>query len=170
MKTNQIILILFLLFAITFSCKQTEIVETTTPISTLVGKWKLIEIFKGDVVDKPCGVNMLTRDITLEFTTNSSGMGSFFSLNGQSTVNEYSGGYEADSQGNIKIPTIGGTKRGGSPEMMQCENNYYTFLTNAQAYRILQIQTIPVKTVLELGVFRNGIKDGGNYLIFEKVN
>jgi heat shock protein HslJ len=168
MKANQIILILFLLFAVTFSCKQTEIVETATPISTLVGKWKLTEILKGDVIDKPCGINTLTRDITLEFTTNSSGMDRFLSLNGQSTVNDYSGGYLADSEGNIKIPTIGGTKRAGSREMMECEDNYYTFLTNAQAYRILQIQTIPVKTVLELGVFRDNPKDKGAYLIFEK--
>jgi heat shock protein HslJ len=170
MKTNQIILTLFLLFAVTFSCKQTDMVEIATPISTISGKWKLIEIFKGDVIDRPCGINPPTRDITLEFTANPSGMDDLLSLSGQSTVNEYFGNYKADSKGAIKITTLGGTKRGGSPEMMQCENNYYSLLAASEAYKIVQIQTNPVKTVLQLGVFRNGIKDGGNYLIFEKVN
>jgi META domain len=136
----------------------------------LVGKWKLTDILKGDVVDRPCGINTLTRDITLEFTTNSLGTDNFFSLNGQSTVNEYSGGYEADAKGVIKITTLGGTKRGGSPEMMQCENNYYALLAASEAYKIVQIQTNPVKTVLQLGVFRDNPKDKGAYLIFEKVN
>jgi heat shock protein HslJ len=170
MKTHQRISFIFILFVMSFSCKQTDIVEPATSISTLIGKWKLIEILKGDIIDKPCGVNTLTRDITLEFTTNSSGTSNFLSLNGQSTVNDYSGGYSADSEGNIKIPTIGGTKRGGSQEMMECEDNYYKFLTNAQSYRIIQIETIPVKTVLELGVFRDNPKDKGTYLIFEKIN
>ncbi len=170
MNKTRIIFISFLLFVATFSCKQTNIIETATPISPLAGKWKLIEIFKGDVIDRPCGIHTLTRDITLEFTTNSLGIGDLFRLNGQSTVNDYSGGYEADTKGIIKITTIGGTKRGGPPEMMQCEYNYYSLLATSETYKIIQVQTNPVKIVLQLGVFRNGIKDGGNYLIFEKIN
>jgi heat shock protein HslJ len=170
MKTNQIIFMSFLLFTATFSCKQSEIIETATPISTISGKWKLIEIFKGDVIDSPCGINPPTRDITLEFTANPSGMDDLLSLSGQSTVNEYFGNYKADSKGAIKITTLGGTKRGGSPEMMQCENNYYALLAASEAYKIVQIQTNPVKTVLQLGIFRDNPKDKGAYLIFEKVN
>jgi heat shock protein HslJ len=170
MKTHQQISLILILFIMSFSCKKTEIEETTTPISTLIGKWKLIEVLKGDIIVSPCNGNKLSRDITLEFTANPSGTSNLLSLNGQSTVNDYSAGYEADSKGVIKISTVGGTKRAGSAEMMQCENDYYTLLANSQAYRILQIETIPVKTFLELGVFRNGIKDLGNYLIFEKIN
>lgn len=170
MKKNQSIPFLFLLLVMTFSCKQSEIVGTMTSTSTLLGKWKLIEIFKGDVVDRPCGINTLTRNITLEFTTNPSGMGNLLSLNGQSTVNEYFGNYEADSKGVIKIITLGGTKRGGSSEMMQCETNYYALLKTSEAYKIVQVGNNPVKITLQLGVFRNGQKDGGSFLIYEKVN
>jgi META domain len=172
MKTHQRISLIIILFIISFSCKNTEIVEpeSYTAIANLTGKWKLIEILRGDIIDRPCGVNMPTRDITIEFTANSSGTSNLLSLNGQSTVNDYSAGYEVDSKGNIKISTVGGTKRGGSPEIMQCENNYYNLLAESQEYRIIQIQTNPVKTVLELGVFRDFPKDKGSYLIFEKVN
>jgi META domain len=170
MKTHQRISLVLIIFMMSFSCKKTEIIETSAAISTLVGKWKLTGIFLGDAVATPCYGNTPSRDITLEFTANPLDANTSFSLNGQSTVNDYSGGYEADSKGVIKISSIGGTKRGGSAEMMQCENNYYTFLTNAQAYRIVQIETNPVKTVLELGVFRDNPKDKGQYLIFEKVN
>jgi heat shock protein HslJ len=168
MKTHQRIYLVVILFILSFSCKNTETVEPPTAIATLTGKWKLIEILRGDIIDKPCGINTPTRDITIEFTANPSGTSNLLSLNGQSTVNDYSAGYEADSKGIIKISTVGGTKRAGSAEMMQCENNYYTLLTESQEYRIIQIETIPVKTVLELGVFRNSPKDKGSYLIFEK--
>ena len=170
MKTHQRIYLIVIVFIISFSCKKTEIVEpeSSTAIANLTGKWKLIEILRGDIVDRPCGINTPTRDITLEFTANPSGTSNSLSLNGQSTVNDYSAGYEADSKGNIKISTVGGTKRGGSPEMMQCENNYYTLLAESQEYKILEIQTIPVKTILQLGVFRDSPKDKGYYLIFEK--
>jgi hypothetical protein len=170
MKTHQRISLILIIFILSFSCKKTEIEETTTPISTLIGKWKLMEVLRGDIIDRPCGINTPTRDITIEFTANPSGTTNLLSLNGQSTVNDYSAGYEADSKGVIKISTVGGTKRAGSAEMMQCENDYYNLLANSQAYRIVQIETNPAKTILQLGVFRNGIKDLGNYLIFEKIN
>lgn len=170
MKTYQRLYLITILFIMSFSCKKIEIVEpeSSTGIATLIGKWKLIEILRGDVIDRPCGINTLTRDITLEFTANPAGTSNLLSLNGQSTVNDYFASYEADSKGVIKISTVGGSKRGGSAEMMQCENNYYTLLAESQAYKIVQIQTNPIKTILQLGVFRDNPKDKGSYLIFEK--
>jgi META domain len=170
MKTHQRIYLIVILFIMSFSCRKTENVEpeSSTAITSLTGKWKLIEILRGDIIDRPCGINTPTREITIEFTANPSGTSNLLSLNGQSTVNDYSAAYEADSKGNIKISTVGGTKRGGSPEMMQCENNYYTLLAESQEYKILEIQTNPVKTILQLGVFRDNPKDKGSYLIFEK--
>ena len=171
MKTYQQLYLIVILFIISFSCNKTEIVEPPITITSLIGKWKFIEILQGDILVKPCGMNAPIRDITLEFTANPSGTSNLLSLNGQSTVNDYFGNYEADSKGNIKISTVGGTKRAGAAEMMQCENAYYTFLTKAQAYKIIEIQTNPVKTILQLGVFRNNSdnpEDIGSYLIFEK--
>ncbi len=171
MKTYQRIYLITILFIMSFSCKKTEIVEpeSSTGIATLIGKWKLVEILRGDVLDRPCGVNTPTREITIEFTANPSGTSNLFSLNGQSTVNDYFASYEADSKGVIKISTVGGSKRGGSTEMMQCENNYYTLLAESQEYRIVQIETNPVKTILQLGVFLDFPKNKGSYLIFEKI-
>ena len=169
MKTHQRIYLIVIFFILSFSCKNAETIEPSTATTGLTGKWKLIEILRGDVIDRPCGINTLTRDITIEFTSNPSGTSNLPSLNGQSTVNDYSAGYEVDSKGVIKIYTVGGTKRAGSAEMMQCENAYYTLLTEAQAYKIIEIQTNPVKTILQLGVFRDNPKDKGSYLIFEKI-
>jgi hypothetical protein len=168
MKIYLRISLILIVFMMSFSCKKSEIIETPAAISTLVGKWKLTGILLGDAIAIPCYGNTPTRDITLEFTANPSGVNNLFSLSGQAPVNDYFGSYEADSKGVIKISSVGGTKRAGSPEMMECEINYYTFLTDAQAYRIVQIQTNPVITVLELGVFRDKPRDKGTYLIFEK--
>jgi heat shock protein HslJ len=170
MKTHQQIFLVLILLIISFSCKKAEIIENPIGVSTLIGKWKLTGILLGDVVVEPCNGNSPTRDITIEFTNLSAGFSGVMSLSGQSTVNDYFGSYEADSKGVIKISAVGGTKRGGSVEMMQCEDNYYTFLMNSQAYRVVQIETNPVITMLELGVFRDNPKDKGQFLIFEKIN
>ena len=170
MKTHQRISLILVVFMMSFSCKKSEIIETPAAIITLVGKWKLTGVVSGDIVTTPCNGNTTPRDMTLEFTANPSGVNTLFSLSGQAPVNDYFGSYEADSKGVIKISSVGGTKRAGSPEMMECEINYYTFLTDVQAYRIVQIQTNPVITMLELGVFRDNPKDKGSFLIFEKLN
>jgi hypothetical protein len=168
MKLIQRILIFLLVFLTILSCKKSDIMQSSTSISTLTGKWKLTGIFLGDAIATPCYGSTPTRDITLEFTASSSGIGTKMSLNGQATINNYFGSYEADSKGVIKISSVGSTQMGGSQEMMECETNYFTFLAASEAYKIIQDGTNPVKTVLQLGVFRNNPKDSGTYLIFEK--
>ena len=168
MQTLQRITIFLVFFMVFFSCKKADIMQTSSSVSAIIGKWKLTGIFLGDAIATPCYGSIPTRDITIEFTGNPSGIGSKLSLNGQSTINNYFGSYEADSKGIIKISSVGSTQIGGSEEMMQCETNYFTFLAASEAYKIIQVETNPVKTVLQLGVFKNGPRDGGTYLIFEK--
>jgi hypothetical protein len=167
MKT-YIFLTLSFIFLTAFSCKKEETLQTAT-ISTIVGKWKLTGIFLGDALDRPCNVNTPERDIILELTDNQLDNSNFMKLTGQSVVNNYFGSYEAKSDGTIKITQIGSTKKGGSPEMMQCEAGYYEHLAMTEAYKFFVLDG---RIILQLGRFKKDdspSRDGGTYLIFEKI-
>ena len=162
------IILLCSIFLTTYSCKKEEVISKTN--TSLIGKWKLTGVFLSDALDSPCSSGTTpNRDVTIEFTNNSSGVGNALSLNGQSTVNLYFANYEANTDGTIKITSLGSTKVAGTPEMMQCESRLFTLLQTSEGYKVVQVDTNPAKIILQLGIFRTGTRDAGTYLVFEKI-
>ena len=161
------IILLCSIFLTAYSCKKEEVISKTN--TSLIGKWKLTGVFLSDALDSPCSGNTPSRDITIEFTNKPSGVGNSLSLNGQSTVNLYFANYEANTDGAIKITTLGSTKIAGTPEMMQCESRLFTLLQTSEGYKVVQVDTNPAKIILQLGIFRTGTIDAGTYLVFEKI-
>ncbi len=167
MKTYISFVVTFI-FLTAFSCKKEETLQANNT-NTMVGKWKLTGIFLSDALDRPCGTNTPERDIILEVTDNQVNTPNFLTLKGQSVVNDYFGSCEAKSDGTIMNTQIGSSKKGGSPEMMQCEQGYYGHLSAAEGYKILVSDG---KTILQLGRFKKDntpSRDGGTYLIYEKM-
>jgi heat shock protein HslJ len=165
-------LIIFLLMPLLKidSCTKIEVQADTN--SAIIGKWVLKNRFLGDAIDTPCGYAVTNaRDITLEIADNTeSSDAKVLRMTGNSAVNMYFGdltitGFdETTGIGTMKISTLGSTKMAGSPELMECETNYFNMLNESAEFRIQEGQ-------LQVGRFKKDTtpsRDGGTYFIYEK--
>lgn len=149
-------------------------------LNQLKGTWILKRRFLSDAYDTPCGyaTQEQSRDITLTFTDeiapNSASDTLAYTINGVSTVNYYMGtikikSFSGSSVGTIKIGAFASTKMAGTPEMNNCEMNYFDFLSHSSDFSL--VNNADNVQELRLGNFYHGTtpsRDGGTYLIFER--
>lgn len=149
-------------------------------LNQLKGTWVLKRRFLSDAYDTPCGyaTQEQSRDITLTFTDeiapNTASDTLAYTINGISTVNYYMGtitikSFSQSGVGTIKIGAFASTKIAGTPEMNNCEMNYFNFLSHSSDFSL--VNNADNIQELHLGNFYHGTtpsRDGGTFLIFER--
>lgn len=148
MKTNLIYLVI--LSAIGCSApkqvsteNQTSKPETTS--SPLEGTWVLKNVLMGDAMDAPCSFvyEGKVKEMNLTFTLEKGFSGDRKKLYGQSSVNDFSGGYtilaydEKSKTGKIQFSPLISTKMAAvEPTFMECENRYFLYLQKSEDFKI----------------------------------
>ena len=142
--------------------------------SQLVGKWKAVSLFLSDASTGVCHQNKPEKEVTFEFKGELTSDKSSFIINGSAPVNMYFGSITFNSFdsktniGKITVSTLGGTKMAGSPEMMDCEQTFYTMLSESTGFQLFT--DIPNR--LHIGRIKDENshpRDGGTYYFFEKI-
>ncbi len=124
----------------------------------LEGTWVLKNVLMGDAMDMPCGfVNMdKVKEMNLTFTDDKGNSSVIKKLFGQSSVNNFSGGYtvlsydEKSKTGKIQFFTLISTKMAAvNLDFMECEKRYLSYLEKSVDFKIedgkLQLSlTIPL--------------------------
>lgn len=165
----------YLLFALplllALKC-ETDDVEAGNKLS---GEWLVREVFLGDMIDTPCGFEVTDApQLIIEFSKNSDD-GKWLKFSGQSAINSFFGTYQITSfdettgVGQISFGAIASTKKGGSEELMACENRFFDLLNRTSDFSIT-IQN--GKEVLNIGVFKKDdqpSRDGGTFFILGRV-
>ena len=145
------ILILLMSFTI-ISCStsnQTSLeslnTQRLTAFSNLEGTWILKNVLMGDAMDAPCGFmnEGKVKEMNVTFTSEKVAGTDRIKLYGQSSVNEFMGGYtilsyDADTKtGKIKLESLVSTKMASvDPAFMDCENRYFSYLEIAEDFKI----------------------------------
>jgi heat shock protein HslJ len=136
----------------------------------ILGDWRLTGVFLSDAKDTPCGWEVNDPvDITLSFTVDKSEQ---LVASGRSVINNYSlrnpvFTYDEKAQkGTVKIEGIITTEKGGAPLLIQCETRYFDRLGNAVEYTIDETGKLLIGQLKKPG---SNPRDGGTYLIFEKM-
>lgn len=141
----------------------------------LVGKWKAVSLFLSDATTGVCHQNKPNKDITFEFDNQINEDKTSFSFSGQAPVNRYFGnitfkGYDSEKKkGSIKITGLGGTKMAGSPEMMDCEQNFYAMISESTGFQLFADDP----NRLHIGRLKDENshpRDGGTYYVFERIS
>lgn len=148
MKTNLIYLVI--LSAIGCSApkqvsteNQTSKPETTS--NPLEGTWVLKNVLMGDAMDVSCGFanEGKVKEMNLTFTLEKGLSGDIKKLYGQSSVNDFSGGYtvlsydEKSKTGKIQFSPLISTKMAAvEPTFMECENRYFLYLQKSEDFKI----------------------------------
>lgn len=148
MKTNLIYLVI--LSAIGCSApkqvsteNQTSKPETTS--NPLEGTWVLKNVLMGDAMDVSCGFanEGKVKEMNLTFTLEKGFSGDRKKLYGQSSVNDFSGGYtilaydEKSKTGKIQFSPLISTKMAAvEPTFMECENRYFLYLQKSEDFKI----------------------------------
>lgn len=153
------------------SCSKVEIENAQNQTPDIKGEYIYKYRFLGDAIDTPCGYAVTNvRDLTLKIEENTEDKNSY-RISGNSAVNMLSGyltitGYDSKMGiGTIKIGQLGSTKMAGPPELMQCEQAYFDMLNEAPEFRVQEGK-------LHIGRFKKDdipSRDGGTYMIFEKI-
>ncbi len=173
MKTFSI----FLILSFVASCaKDTNLAENNdlNKLKNLTGKWKAVSLFLSDANTGVCYENKTARDVTFEFSNKISDEKGNYTFSGSAPVNQYFGKIkllsfdEKTNIGKIEISNIGGTKMAGSPEMMDCEQSFYTLLAESTGYQLFENE--PSRLIIgRLKEPNSNPRDGGTYYIFEKM-
>ncbi|MCR9062742.1 MAG: META domain-containing protein [Cytophagales bacterium] len=139
-------------------------------IDQLQGEWTLSKVFLSDAYDSPCGWEAGEhKPLTLILSKK----GDSYEFNGQSAVNTYFGSLKVlkfqigDQTGKVEVGLIGATKMAGPEPLMNCETRFFNFLESANHFSLNDDGT------LSIGNFRTAEshpRDGGSYLVFEKMN
>ncbi len=145
------ILILLMSFTI-ISCStsnQTSLeslnTQRLTAFSNLEGTWILKNVLMGDAMDAPCGFmnEGKVKEMNVTFTSEKLTETECMKLYGQSSVNEFMGGYiilsyDADTKtGKIKFEPLVATRMASvDPAFMDCENRYFSYLEIAEDFKI----------------------------------
>lgn len=141
--------------------------------SQLVGKWKAVSLFLGDATTGVCHQNVTEKEVTFEFKNALTEDKISYSFNGQAPVNMYFGNIvfngfdEKTNIGKITIKTLGGTKMAASPELMDCEQNYYNMISESTSFQLFKDNP----NRLHIGRIKENDtpnRDGGTYYVFEK--
>jgi heat shock protein HslJ len=172
------ILLVTLFFTAFLACndknKMKEISNQTAYRSDLKGTWKAVGIFLSDANAGICYGDKPNRDITFNFPDQLADDKIGYQFSGNGPVNQYFGkitvnSYDASAKnGKISIANLGSTKMAGSPEMMTCEQNFFTFLGEATSFEI----TNDTPAMLHIGKLKeanSAPRDGGTFIIFEKI-
>jgi META domain len=171
------IVILFIIGFIGSCANEKPLSENTAEqkgIIMLEGKWKAVSLFLSDASTGVCHQEKLGRDVTFEFTNKITDDKISYQFSGQAPVNRYFGSLvlnnfdEKTLTGKISIKGIGGTKMAGSPEMMDCEQNFYTMLGNSTGFQLFADD--PSRLIIgALRDEKSHPRDGGTYYVFEKI-
>jgi META domain len=172
-------LLTFFIIGVIASCSKdkigTENMSDSKTKALLVGKWKAVSLFLSDASTGVCHQEKTGRDITFEFKNELAADKISYTFNGTAPVNSYFGNIsfisfdENTNTAKIKVNTIGGTKMAGSPEMMACEQNYYTMLSESTGFQLFADD--PNRLIIgKLRDENSHPRDGGTYYVFEKIN
>ncbi len=174
MKTLLISLLLGLIGSCANDKSIAENTSETKNQEILVGKWKAVSLFLSDASTGVCHQNKPTKDITFEFNNLKTEDQKGYQFSGSGPVNQYFGTItflsfdETKNQGKIAISTLGSTKMAGSPEMMDCEQNYFTMLGESTGFQWFADE--PNRIIIgKLKTEDSHPRDGGTYFVFEKI-
>lgn len=170
---------LFLFISLILACSKENITTENSSeelySKALKGKWKAVSLFLSDASTGVCHQNKPNKDITFEFDNQLNEDKTSFSFSGQAPVNRYFGtivfnSFDAStSVGKITIKGFGGTKMAGSPEMMDCEQNFYTMLAESTDFQLFADD--PKRLIIgRLRDANSHPRDGGTYYVFEKLD
>ncbi len=172
------ILSIFFLISLIGSCANDKSIaeneSETKYIDHLKGKWKAVSLFLSDATTGVCHQEKTDRDITFEFDNQLSPDKSGYQFGGFAPINRYSGHVQFlsfDETTNIikiKNSTIGGTKMAGRSEMMDCEQNFYTMLSESTGIQLFADDP----NRITIGRHRDANshpRDGGTYYVFERI-
>lgn len=169
--------ILFILSMIGSCATDKSIAENQSDskyLDQLNGKWKAVSLFLSDASTGVCHQEKTDRDITFEFSKELLEDKLSYKFSGMAPVNSYFGNIqflsydETNNTIKIKTSTIGGTKMAGRPEMMDCEQNFYSMLSESTGIQLFADE--PNRMII--GKLRNADshpRDGGTYYVFEKI-
>ena len=148
MKKNFI----YLVILSTIGCSAPKQVSTENQTSKpesnsnpMKGTWVLKNVLMGDAMDAPCGfVNEgKVKEMNLTFTSEKGLSGDIKKLHGQSSVNDFSGGYtvlsydEKSKTGKIQFSPLISTKMAAvEPAFMDCESRYFLYLQKSEDFKI----------------------------------
>lgn len=148
MKKNLI----YLLVISTIGCTSPKLATTENQTSKieiknnpLEGTWVLKNVLMGDAMDAPCGFanEGKVKEMNLTFTSEKDFSGDKNKLYGQSSVNDFSGGYtilyfdEKSKTGKIQFSPFISTKMASiEPAFMECENRYFLYLQKAEDFKV----------------------------------
>ena len=119
--------------------------QRLTAFNNLEGTWILKNVLMGDVMDASCGFmnEGKVKEMNVTFTSEKVAGTDRIKLYGQSSVNEFMGGYtilsyDADTKtGKIKFESLASTKMASDdPAFMDCENRYFSYLEIAEDFKI----------------------------------
>ncbi len=163
-----------LLYMISCDDKKPSNIEDESVNTVLAGKWVARSLFLSDANTGVCHQNKTERDLTIEFAQDKDNPAQH-KINGNAPVNDYFSSLEIISFdketgiGKIKVGGVGGTKRAGPSELMECESFYYNFLSESTGFQIDPDEP----NFLKLGRIKEPgsapSRDGGTYYYFEKV-
>jgi heat shock protein HslJ len=140
------------------------------PNTILNGKWVAKSLFLSDATTGVCHQDKPDQPITIEFTVAES-FPEQYKIQGTGSINSYFSDYQVLSYdkttgiGKLKIGSIGASKKGGSPEMMQCEQSYFSFLTESTGFQ-LDNNSLKIGRIKEPS--STPTRDGGHYYYFER--
>jgi len=148
MKKISILLMFFTIISCSNS-NQTSLeslnTQRITAFSNLEGTWILKNVLMGDALDAPCGFmnEGKVKEMNVTFTSEKLTETECMKLYGQSSVNEFMGGYTilsydaATKTGKIKFESLFSTKMASvDPNFMDCENRYFSYLEKAEDFKI----------------------------------
>jgi heat shock protein HslJ len=176
---NMKALIIFFIISMVASCTKepitTENKDEAVYLKGLTGKWKAVSLFLSDATTGVCHMDKPNKDITFEFGKVASEDKTGYTINGQGPVNSYFGKItfasfdETKQQGKITISSLGSTKMAGSPEMMACEQNFFTMLSESTGFQLYDEN--PKRLIIgKLRDENSHPRDGGTYFVFEKID
>ena len=119
--------------------------QRLTAFNNLEGTWILKNVLMGDVMDASCGFmnEGKVKEMNVTFTSEKVAGTDRIKLYGQSSVNEFMGGYTilsydaATKTGKIKFESLFSTKMASvDPNFMDCENRYFSYLEKAEDFKI----------------------------------
>jgi heat shock protein HslJ len=171
---GKLLLLISLVLACTKENISSENIKDDMYQKQLVGKWKVVSLFLSDAYTGVCHQDKPSRNITFEFE-NIPNKDNTYQFGGDAPINRYSGSLEFlgfDQKRNIikiKSSTIGGSKKGGSPEMMDCEQNFYRMLSESTGIQLSEDEPNTIR-IGKLREENSHPRDGGTFYILERIN
>lgn len=165
----------FFIFALIASCSNEKIMTDSEKMpSELIGKWKAVSLFLSDASTGVCHADTPSKDITIELSNELADDKKSYNVTGSSTVNSYFASItiksivDSEKKVNLIINTIGSTKMAGSPEMMNCEQNYFQLLSESTGIQFFADKPNRIH-IGRLKEADSSPRDGGTYYVFEKL-